>query len=417
MDESHAHTNAEHSGGANPWNSKQSLLICLNDVYKSMMQVEEEIPLLRQEVDLLRRVLRRNRDQHVASLFYKKMEHVFRLIARVCGVLEESVFVYVALKKASMPVMSVCERQVPCVESGIRRLECILDQCQLLVSVIQACFKAAKQCCVQLAQSFFMPLSVACLAVCARIQLLSVSLLRQKCNEYNSFVHVIRYLPSRESPSNGCGIDVEQLPDHVLCSIQKGQVPGLRMNSTLEGMKNRNLLGLYISEPEGHPSPGMDPDCVVTEDHGLPVRREDLMQIISDTDKGIADTQAEDIAPAFETSNVSVLGMVLEKDGRSRADSMQKNEAKHAVENSDKLEKIQVREALPSLGQRKTEFIRIGDPKSHRKKSKKSPSHGTSKDEDPPLKSWEDWVSLPSNIERRSGENSIVQNKKRRRKR
>mmetsp|Transcript_3976 Transcript_3976/g.8065 ORF Transcript_3976/g.8065 Transcript_3976/m.8065 type:complete len:409 (+) Transcript_3976:33-1259(+) len=385
---------------------------------QSIRGVEEEGPLLRQEVDLLRRVLRRNRDQHVASLFYKKMEHVFRLIVRACSIVEESVSVYVALKKASMPVTSVCERQVPCVESGIRRLECILGQCQLLVSVIQACFKAAKQCCVQLAQSFFMPLSVACLAVCARIQLLSVSLLRQKCNEYNSFVHVIRYLPSRESPSNGCGIDVEQLPDHVLCSVQKGQVPGLRMNSRLEGMKDRNLLGLYISGPDGHSSPGMDPGCVVTEDRGLPVRREDLMHIICDTDKGVADTQAEDIAPAFETSSVPMLGMVSEENGPSRgADGVQKNETKHAVQNSEKLEKIQVREAVPSLGQRKTEFIRIGDTKSHRKKSKKCVSNGTSKDKDLPLKSWEDWVSLPSHTDWRGVEDSIGKNKKRRRKR
>jgi hypothetical protein len=33
MDESHAHSNAEHSGGADPLNSKQSPSICLNDVY------------------------------------------------------------------------------------------------------------------------------------------------------------------------------------------------------------------------------------------------------------------------------------------------------------------------------------------------------------------------------------------------
>lgn len=33
MDESHAHSNAEHSGGADPLNSRQSPFICLNDVY------------------------------------------------------------------------------------------------------------------------------------------------------------------------------------------------------------------------------------------------------------------------------------------------------------------------------------------------------------------------------------------------
>mmetsp|Transcript_3975 Transcript_3975/g.8062 ORF Transcript_3975/g.8062 Transcript_3975/m.8062 type:complete len:114 (+) Transcript_3975:59-400(+) len=113
-----------------------------------------------------------------------------------------------------------------------------------------------------------------------------------------------------------------------------------------------------------------------------------------------------------------MLGMVSEENGPSRgADGVQKNETKHAVQNSEKLEKIQVREAVPSLGQRKTEFIRIGDTKSHRKKSKKCVSNGTSKDKDLPLKSWEDWVSLPSHTDWRGVEDSIGKNKKRRRKR
>lgn len=388
--------------------------VCLIKLDLITMQVEEEGLLLRQEVDLLRRVLRRNRDQHVASLFYKKMEHVFRLIVQVCGIVEESAFVYVASRKASVPVMSVCERQVPSVESGIERLECILRQCQLLVSVIQACFKAAKQCCVQLAQSFFMPLSVACLAVSARIQLLSVSLLRHKCNEYNTFLGVVRYLPSREDPSNGCGIDVAQLPDHVSCSIQKGQIPVLRSSSTVDGMKDRNLLGLYILEPEGQPSTGTGAGCVVTEDHGLPIRREDLMHIIRDKEKCAADTQTDDITPAFETTNVPVLAIPPEEEGPSRGvDGIQKNElGLGAVQSSvKKSETIQVREAVPSLSQRKTEFIRIGGTKSQRQKVKKD---ATREDATLPMKSWEDWVSLPSQTEWGSVEDTRGKNKRKR---
>ena len=75
-----------------------------------------------------------------------------------------------AMVLASKPTLTLHERSVPTVHSAVAVLRRLLGCCRLLAALAKSAVDAAAQFTTQLAQSFFMPLSLTCLAIVARIR-------------------------------------------------------------------------------------------------------------------------------------------------------------------------------------------------------------------------------------------------------
>ena len=357
-----------------------------------------DLYLLQQEYSLLSKLLRKNRNQHRSTRFYKKLEHVQRLLKKLWVLREEmhsvgdgiphvdvmkkiemnipTGILYV-LRNACRSVSSLHERRVPTVGWGMGVLRSLLDQIVLAECIIKACYEAARQCTIQLAQSFFMPLSVACLAVASRMQVLTTGFLQNMCKDYTSFVEIACALPSVEEN----GMD---LPEHIFCSVLRGKMPMVRMDARKDLLSKRNLLGIYRTD--GARDRQSNDYCSVVEDHGQPVSREEVYGAMHDG----GHAYETDVIPAFDTSNALIL------ENKTACGSLegrqQEIEEKSPVSMEQPQEedsKVRITESVPRLQKRTTAFIRIGQTleRAAPKKVKEKPE---------PLKSWEDWIPAPS---------------------
>lgn len=366
----------------------------------------KEINILHQEHCLLDKLLRKNRNQHRSTRFYKKLEHVHRLLKKlwfsrqqVRGISDEvplidgsdALIPFVitsVLKNACRSVSSLHERRVPTVAWGADILADLFDQIRLAKKIIVACYEASRQCAAQLAHSFFMPLSVACLAVSSRIQTLMTSFLQKACRDYTTFVEIVQILPMVVSKESSYKNGVLELPGQMFCSIAHGKIPSFKMDmeSTVDSMlthqDGRDLLGMYPLEDSAKTAEIKD-CCVVVEDHGEPVSREEVYAAMLD----VGQSTATGVIPAFDTSHIPT----LENMGNvHRPLYKNKKEVEVLAQTSEKElpSKVRITESVPPLTKHATAFIRVGDTvtPSVAKRSKKQP-------EPESLKSWEDWIT------------------------
>ena len=152
-------------------------------------QEKNALVKLGMERAVLAKIMYKNRNQHRGSVVYDKIKHVEKLskileveMSRHYDPSEgQWVSFLQGLRTASKPLSSEHERVVPLAESGLSMLEIVLKNCQIADKLSKACYGAAKSCSGQLAHSFFMPLSIMCLAIVSRMQVLAAQVL-VKCS-------------------------------------------------------------------------------------------------------------------------------------------------------------------------------------------------------------------------------------------
>lgn len=114
----------------------------------------------------------KNSNQHRCSRPFKKLHEVLRLLRLTLEVdLNASVQTFIdALATATRPTVALQERDMPTMQSAVALLRRLQACCHLAQGLSAAILGAAAQFTTQLAQSFFMPLSLTCLAVLARVR-------------------------------------------------------------------------------------------------------------------------------------------------------------------------------------------------------------------------------------------------------
>lgn len=141
-------------------------------------QEKDALVKLGMERAVLTKIMYKNRNQHRGTAMYDKMKHVEKLLKTLEGKMSRHydtsegkwVSFVQGLRTASKPLNSEHERLVPSAESGLSMLRVALNNCQIAEKLSVACYRAAKSCSGQLAHSFFMPLSLMCLAIVSRVQ-------------------------------------------------------------------------------------------------------------------------------------------------------------------------------------------------------------------------------------------------------
>jgi hypothetical protein len=370
----------------------------------------DEIDILVRERLLLEKILRKNRNQHSASKFYRKLQHVLRLLNSACkrmsidirdvprglksynnGMSRNVEGFLDSLIAASKSVTFLHERKVPLLEWGVLVLQEALEACELDIKLVEACCNAAKECCVQIAHSFFMPLSTACLAIVARVQVMAASIAQRHCQDYCTLVQLAMCLPNSKGLGEIEGLEL--LPENVRCKLERGKTSGLKIdekNSLKDILRtDRNLMGIYeISNTNVNVQ--TEECCQVVEDHGQPVSREEVMRALRNENK-IAEG-IEIVVPAFESAKVTPLKSAT----RSSDDVPPRSSKIEAPQTHDvkKAPAISVKESVPALEKRDTAFIRIGNTsRSKNKEDKSLKRQSDSSNNIESTKSWEDWLS------------------------
>ena len=125
-----------------------------------------------QEAALLEQLFYKNINQHRGTRPFQRLLEVRRLLRLLREVdLDESITALRdALTLASRPTLTLHERNVPAFDSAMEVVQRLLGCCRLAEGLAKATLTAAAQFTTQLAQSFFMPLSLTCLAVLARVR-------------------------------------------------------------------------------------------------------------------------------------------------------------------------------------------------------------------------------------------------------
>lgn len=396
----------------------------------------KDIHLVQLEYNLLEKLLRKNASQHRASRFYKKLEHVKRLLKKFWRIRSEMhginediphinamkqqdggilpLVMFSVLRNASKPVSSLHERNVPSLEWGLRIARDMFDQIHLVEALIHACYEAARQCSIQLALSFFMPLSVACMAITARIQTLMTRFLQNACRDYTTFVEIVKILPSIENPCNRplTRDGSSALPEYLHCVIQHGHVPCLKkidsdgsIDSKFSSKDVRDLFGIYPTISEYSQ---VNETCLVVEDHGQPVSREEVYATMYDPGKASESLKSEHI-PAFDTANVPIL--TGNEKIHTHADPGL-SETEKSLDKSPEIEllpQVKISSSVPVLEKRGTAFIRVGEGLVG-----SVPRKGKKQSEQESLKSWEEWITSPTSS---SADHSGLPEKKRKRRR
>jgi hypothetical protein len=367
---------------------------------------------------VLAKIMYKNRNQHRGSVVYDKIKHVEKLskileveMSRHYDPSEgQWVSFLQGLRTASKPSSSEHERVVPLAESGLSMLEIALKNCQIAEKLSKACYLAAKSCSGQLAHSFFMPLSIMCLAVVSRMQVLAAQILVKCSREYNSLVELIEYLPwSGEVANIECS-----LPRMVHCRIEKGMIPVMRQikqvdqeswwkecsEQRADGLPHgcQAIPGLQpLQDKRSFPHSQEDVDFSsklnVMEDRGQPISREEMLGMVCSEDLLNQVVAGDGVLPAFDVDEISetplVDKQVIEVPQREKTLKILQPESV-----------IVTKQCVPSLPKRDTAFVRIGDstqvmgfdpPRDKEKKSNTLPVVSSV-----PEKSWEDWIGRPS---------------------
>jgi len=114
----------------------------------------------------------KNSNQHRATRPFRKLQEVLRLLRLMeeADLNAEVQYMTDALAVAAKPTLTLHERTVPILHSAVVLLRRAQASCHLTEALSTATISAAAQFTTQLAQSFFMPLSLTCLAIIARIR-------------------------------------------------------------------------------------------------------------------------------------------------------------------------------------------------------------------------------------------------------
>ena len=394
--------------------------------------------LLEQEIQVLGALLYKNRNQHGSSIFYRKLQHVYRLYTKKmregmqcewCGF--ESKVVNVAPQRKGSHV-----RMVPSAVQGVEEMQKILWMCKHLVLMNRICLKAGRVCSYQLAQSFFMPLSLTCLAIVSRVQTLSAHCLQLMCRRYNSMVDIVCILPCVDDVPES----VRWMPEHVLCKTEPGKMPTVRYRGwrhahrpdgggggddrIADGGDDGDMLWLTNEDVEDssvslhhamqlkkeemmasdvpygiHPiDSSHQAPLNFIEDRGIPISREDVRRMVVEDD----DVPHVDVViPSFQVSDrVSDLFITPKAPTPDKEQNRATSKINTSPQKKDLVIKPSVAPLPCSMKEQKgegTAFIRIGGgttsvqrqqaPQSE-KKDTASPSTGHDA-------SWEDWISKP----------------------
>lgn len=141
------------------------------------------IPEIIQEVTLLKRIIYKNSNQHKNSKPFKELQHLWRLLKLLfpphllstssppspMPLISDLRYLYDAMHVASKPTLSSQQRNVPHASMAIKLLRYITSTCHIVQSIEEVTLCAGSLFSMQLAQSFFMPLSLTCIALIARL--------------------------------------------------------------------------------------------------------------------------------------------------------------------------------------------------------------------------------------------------------
>ncbi len=210
----------------------------------------------------------------------------------------------------SRPTLTVHERNVPTAESAFYTLQNILGSCRVAESLANKTLAAAFEFTTQLAQSFFMPLSLTCLSIIARVRALSGQLLVDLIRMYNCCIELAALLPLEEGiltsvDAGDDGVDdkikinrnlntLATMPQMLRCSWTDGRPTVIQVDSTnatsdlklnqqrpqliiTRGRDGGEGAGLSGSKRKQSNRAAAPSDLAVIEDRGVAVSREQLL--------------------------------------------------------------------------------------------------------------------------------------------
>lgn len=267
-----------------------------------------------QEAALLEQLIYKNINQHRNTRPFQRLLEVRRLLRLLKEISTDDSLCALrdALSLCSRPTLSLHERNVPTAQSALRVLHRVLGSCRVAELLADATLVVAFQYTTQLAQSFFMPLSLTCLAIVARLRALGAQLLVDLIRIYNCCVELIALLPVDDFISSddekGDGnkkINLEEselfssrlakLPQMLRCSWTDGKPTVIKVStshnnsrkgdfspvqrpqriaSAIPARRREELAGI---KRKGTAAASAVSDLAVIEDRGVVVSREHLM--------------------------------------------------------------------------------------------------------------------------------------------
>lgn len=156
---------------------------------------------LHQEMVLLEKLMYKNRNQHRGTRPFHRLEHVrreVRLLWRKGNGLDVLGRFRDILTIAAQPTVGLQERKVPLASSCVSLLQQLFVVCRLAEGIARSILGAAHQVTSQLAHGFFMPFSLACLALLARMRTLNAQLLIDTLQSYNALSEMVDMLPATD---------------------------------------------------------------------------------------------------------------------------------------------------------------------------------------------------------------------------
>jgi len=269
-----------------------------------------------QEAAVLEQLIYKNTNQHRNTRPFQRLLEVRRLLRLLKETTTDKAICALrdALSLCSRPTLSLHERNVPTAQSALHVLQRVLGSCRVAESLAHATLVAAFQFATQLAQSFFMPLSLTCLAILARLRALGAQLLVDLICIYNCCIELIALLPLEDfGSSEGKGSDgdkninrkesedlsrrLAKLPQMLRCSWTDGSPTVVEVSNSHNSSEIGEFIpvqrpqkissssvlpakgqdGLLRKKPNGTTADFAVPDLAVIEDRGVAISREQLM--------------------------------------------------------------------------------------------------------------------------------------------
>jgi hypothetical protein len=174
------------------------------------------------EAALLERLLYKNAAQHRAGRPFHRLAAVRRLarLLRAADGEGAAARLHADLAPAAAPTAAPHHRRVPRAAAAAFVRRRLLGACRAAEALLPAVHAAAAQLTAQIAQSFFLPLSLTCLAAVARVAALAAQLLVDAAALYGVVAELQALLPGAGEPLELPG--AEALPAALRCAWADG---------------------------------------------------------------------------------------------------------------------------------------------------------------------------------------------------
>lgn len=183
------------------------------------------------ETTLLDKLMYKNANQHRGTRPFHRLQEVRRLLRWVpeANAMAHLRRLHDLLTLAARSTFTLQERYVPTASAAISTLRRLLSACHLAEEIARALLGAAHQSSSHLAHGFFMPLSLACLAILSRVRILNAQLLLDSVNAYNATSELLDMLPVADGKEREMVVDgLKGLPSMIRCDwIPEEQLPRL----------------------------------------------------------------------------------------------------------------------------------------------------------------------------------------------